>query len=119
MSKKLAKLKNLENNYMRAKEFLYEDYADRLASDLDNLLIGAKGSGATSIQTQALVDRMQNMGYSVDINNIMSMLQANPNVMSATPQQISLTSEDDTSVDDQDDSANRVSDMAQKASKLG
>ncbi len=104
---------------MRATEILYEDYSQRLDSDLNNLLIGAKGNGATNVNTQALSNQLQNMGYSVDVNSLMSMLQNNPIVANATPESITLTGPENAQGGGQtQDSASRVSDMAAKATKI-
>ena len=105
---------------MRAKEILYEDYSQRLDSDLNNLLIGAKGNGAQNVDTQAIANELQGMGYSVDANSLMTMLQNNPIVMNATPESITLTGpENATGTGQTQDNAARVSDMASKATKIG
>lgn len=104
---------------MRAKEILYEDYSQRLDSDLNNLLIGAKGNGAQNVDTQAIANELQGMGYSVDANSLMTMLQNNPIVMNATPESITLTGpENATGTGQTQDNAARVSDMASKATKI-
>lgn len=104
---------------MRAKEVLYEDYNQRLESDLNNLLIGAKGTGATNIETDQLASQLQGMGYSVDTNSLMSLLQNNPNVMNATPESITLSGPENANAGQTTDSASRVSDMAAKATNIG
>ena len=104
---------------MRAKEFLFEDYNQRLDSDLTNLLVSAKGNGATNIATDALANELQNMGYSVDTNSIIGLLQNNPNVSNATPEEITLTGGENAGDQNQEDSAQHVSDMAQDAVDLG
>ena len=105
---------------MRAKEILYEDYSQRLDSDLNNLLIGAKGNGAQNVDTQDIADQLQGMGYSVDVNSLMAMLQNNPIVTNATPESITLTTADGAANAGQtQDSAAHVSDMAAKATKIG
>ena len=105
---------------MRAKEILYEDYSQRLDSDLNNLLIGAKGNGAQNINTQDIANQLQGMGYSVDVNSLMAMLQNNPIVTSATPESITLTGPEGAEHAGQtQDNAARVSDMAAKATKIG
>lgn len=103
---------------MRAKEILYEDYSQRLDSDLNNLLIGAKGNGAQNVDTQDIANQLQGMGYSVDVNSLMAMLQNNPVVASATPESIVLAGQESGGGQTQD-SAGRVSDMAAKATKIG
>ena len=103
---------------MRAKEILYEDYNQRLDSDLNTLLIGAKGNGAQDINTQDLANQLQNMGYAVDANSLMSLLQNNPIVTNATPDSITLTGAEGAQ-GQEDDSASHVKDMAQSASSLG
>ncbi len=105
---------------MRIKELLHEDYNQRLESDLNNLLIGAKGNGATTINTQNLANELQGMGYSVDVNSLMAMLQNNPAVMNATPESITMTGPENAAPTGQtQDSAARVSDMAASATKIG
>jgi hypothetical protein len=105
---------------MRARE-LFEDYNQSLESDLNNLLIGAKGNGVQQVKTQDIVDQLYNMGYSVDANSIMSLLSNNPVVMNATPEMITMTTPEGTNQDsgtDGEDSASHVRDMASRASKL-
>lgn len=97
---------------------MYEDYTQRLESDLNNLLIGAKGNGATQVETSALADELQGMGYSVDVNSLMSLLQNNPIVMNATPENITLTGPENAGGGQTQDNAARVSDMAAKATKI-
>jgi hypothetical protein len=104
---------------MRAREILQENYNQSLESDLTNLLVGAKGSGMADINTADLVDQLYNMGYAVNINNILSLLDNNPVVMNATPEMVKLTPEENDIDSDNNevDSAERVKDMAQKASE--
>ena len=105
---------------MRAREILQEDYNQSLESDLNNLLVGAKGSGATEINTQDIVDQLYGMGYSIDINSIMPLLSRNPVVLNATPEIIKMTEPEGASSgagSDTQDSAARVKDMAQKATQ--
>ena len=105
---------------MRAKEVIYEDYTQRLESDLNNLLIGAKGSGARDIVTQDLVSQLQGMGYAVDTNSMITLLQNNPIITNATPDSITLVGTEGSGPAGQaQDSASHVKDMAQSASKLG
>ena len=107
---------------MRAREILQEDYNANLEADLNNLLIGAKGSGATQLQTQQVVNELQNMGYSVSPVSLMHLLQKNPNVLNATPTMLTLktsdTVADGNGVSGQDNAA-KVGDMAQSATKIG
>jgi hypothetical protein len=105
---------------MRAREILQEDYNQSLESDLNNLLVGAKGNGAQQVNTQDIVDQLYGMGYSVDINSILPLLSNNPTVMNATPEMIVMTAPEgvsNASGTDGEDSASRVSDMAAKATK--
>ena len=107
---------------MRAREILQEDYNESLDSDLNNILVGAKGSGATQIDTQAVVDQLYGMGYSIDVNSIIPLLSNNPAVMNATPEMIQLTAPEGASAGgsgDTQDNAAKVSDMAQKATSIG
>lgn len=105
---------------MRANEFLFEDYNQQLQSDLTNLLVSAKGNGASDLDTAALARELQNMGYSVDEQSILTLLQNNPNITSSTPDQVQLNTPNATgSAVQGQDSASRVGDMAQKATKIG
>ncbi len=106
---------------MRAREILQEDYNANLEADLNNLLIGAKGSGATVLSTQDVANELQNMGYSVNPSSLMHLLQKNASVLNATPTQLTLkTSEtmtDGGGLNGQDNAA-KVGDMAQSATKI-
>lgn len=105
---------------MRAREILEENYTQSLETDLNNLLVGAKGSGANEINTEDLVAQLRDMGYAVDSNSIMRLLSINPIVLNATPTVIRLDSAGPTgSTGATDDSAAQVSDMAQQATKIG
>jgi hypothetical protein len=107
---------------MRARELIQEDYNENLESDLSNLLIAAKASGAANIDTQAVVDQLYGMGYAVNANSIMLLLSRNPVVLNATPQSITLTQPEGTSQsggDPSDDAGAKVSDMAAKAVDIG
>jgi hypothetical protein len=106
---------------MRAREILQEDYNQSLVSDLNNILIGAKGSGASDVNTQDVVNQLYKMGYSIDINSIIPLLSNNPVVQNATPETIVMTSPVGVSTSNagggEQDSADQVSAMAQKATQ--
>lgn len=108
---------------MRAREILQEDYNESLQSDLNNILIAAKGSGAHQVKTQDIANQLYSMGYSVDINSIMQLLSNNPVVANATPEMINMTQPDGASAtgdtSNGESSADHVQDMAMKASKIG
>lgn len=106
---------------MRAREILDENYNQSLESDLTNLIIGAKGSGASEVSTRALVLQLQNMGYAVDENSLQMLLSDNPAVMSSTEDTVTFN-EPGASAPEEDpgeDSAEKVKAMAADASKLG
>jgi len=106
---------------MRAKELL-EDYNQSLESDLNNLLVAAKGNGVQQVQTKDIVDQLYGMGYSVNVNSLIPLLSNNPIVMNATPEMINMTAPEGASgeagTNDQDN-ADKVSDLAAKATKIG
>lgn len=107
---------------MRAREILDENYNQNLESDLSNLLVGAKGSGAEEINTEDLVFQLNGMGYSVNSNSIMSLLARNPMVLNATPAAVKFTPPEGVTPGEGasgQDNAARVGDMAQKATKIG
>lgn len=103
---------------MRARELLDENYNQSLQIDVDNLLIGAKGSGAKQVDTTDLVTQLQGMGYSVDVNSLITLLGSNPAVTNVTPETIVLTSPEG-SDDSTEDSADAVSNLAQQATNIG
>jgi hypothetical protein len=106
---------------MRARELL-EDYNQSLQSDVNNLLIAAKGNGVQQVKTKDIVDQLYGMGYSVDVNSIMSLLNNNPSVMNATPEMINMTAPEGASAGadgNGEDSADHVNDMAMKANSIG
>lgn len=107
---------------MRAREILEENYNQSLETDLDNLLIGAKGSGAEEINTQDLVVQLRGMGYAVDENSIMALLSRNPSVLNATPTIVRMTPPEGVNQGGSEpskDAAAQVSDMAQQATNIG
>lgn len=106
---------------MRARELLEENYSESLESDLNNILIGAKGSGAQQVSTDDVVAQLYNMGYSVDSNSLLPLLMRNPTVMNATPEMINFAAPESVSTGTGNvaDSEARVSDMAQKATNIG
>jgi len=106
---------------MRARELLEENYSDSLKSELNNILIGAKGAGAKEVSTDDVVTQLYNMGYAVDVDSLLPMLNDNSVVMTATPEMINFTAPEGTSSGPGRvaDSAARVGDMAQKATNIG
>lgn len=105
---------------MRAKEFLSEDYNSDLNADLNNLLIGAKGTGSQKINTMQLTAQLQAMGYAVDETSIINLLQQNPIVSQATDQEVVLNQPNaGGGAGNTQDSASKVNTMAQKATKIG
>jgi len=105
---------------MRAREIIQEDYNQSLESDLNNLLVGAKGNGAQQVRTQDIVATLYKMGYSGDVNSILSLLTNNPTITNATPEMIVLAPpEGAETAGAGQDSAEQVGDMAQAATKIG
>lgn len=102
---------------MRARE-LFEDYNQSLQSDLSDILLNAKGSGAQQIPTAQVVQQLQRMGYAVTPESLMMLLSGTPGVQNSTPTEITLASDVDTGVGNTEDSASQVSDMAQSATDL-
>lgn len=110
---------------MRAREILQEsdNYNQSLESDLNNLLVGAKASGAQTVDTKEVAHQLYGMGYAVDVNSLIPLLGQNPTVLNASPEQITLTPPEGSAGTQPggqtQDSAAQVSDMAQKANPLG
>lgn len=107
---------------MRAREILQEDYNQSLESDLTNLIVGAKGTGAKQIRTKDVADQLYAMGYSIDVNSLIPMLGRNPAVLNATPEMINMTEPEVSATGPAgptQDNAARVKDMASKATEIG
>ena len=103
---------------MRARE-LFEDYNQSLQSDLSDILINAKGYGASQIRTQQVVQQLQRMGYAVTPESLTMLLSGTPGVQNSTPEVITLASDQPGEGSGHtQDSAGRVSDMAQSATDL-
>ena len=104
---------------MRIRELLKEDYQSQLVSDVTNILVGAKGHGISNIPTQALVQQLQKMGYSVDVVSLVEVLQDNPAVQNATPESIVLSGTEQPDGEDKsaEDSAAHVGNLAQSATQ--
>lgn len=104
---------------MRARELLQENYAESLQVDLDNLLVSAKASGATSISTKDLVIQLQNMGYAVNTNSILSLLSNDPTVTNATQEIVTFSNDNAPNTNiDAEASAEKVRNMAQQATEI-
>ena len=105
---------------MRLHEILKEDYNEQLAADLNNLLVGAKAAGISDIKPDAIVRQMQQMGYSIDVGSLMTLLQDNPMVQGASPENIHIEGEDQAGVGGSvEDTHSRVNGLAQTATKKG
>jgi hypothetical protein len=103
---------------MRASEILQEDHNDQLKSDLDNLLLSAKGTGASEINTVSLLQQLRNMGHStVNQYSIMPLLTDNASVINATPQMITISNRESSDDNLNSDSAEKVTALAKKAAK--
>jgi len=103
---------------MRAKEFLLENYEADLMSELNNLLVAAKGSGAHSIRTQDLVNSLRQNGFSSSPESIEQLLSNNQMNVSVTPEEITFVDNQKNNNDmDSEESAQHVKQMAQRAVK--
>lgn len=60
---------------MRAWELLVEYVESDFDSDLEDLLIAAKANGITEIEVDSLVDQLNDMGYSVTPDSLISDIE--------------------------------------------
>ena len=105
---------------MRIREILKEDYQSELVSDLTDVLLGAKGKGIKTLPTAALVQQLQQMGYSVDPDSLVEILVDNPAVETATPISVTLSGTDEVEQsrdNNVEDSAAHVDSLAQGATQ--
>lgn len=95
-----------------------ENYTQELEMCLNDLLASAKGRGLDQISTDFLVKQMSDMGYEVNQNSILTLLQNNPFVVSATPDIVDLEQQDAAGVMGDEgtevDSEDKVDQMAQQ-----
>lgn len=80
---------------MKIAELLVESYTEQLQSDLNNLIVSAKARGVTNLSTQDIVAQMEQMGYQITPNSLMTIISDNPAISTATPQDVQLTPPDD------------------------
>lgn len=81
---------------MRAAEFLFESYDEKLNSAVKMVLLKLKSLKIPQIKTQIFVNQLQKMGYSVDLNSLVDTLNNEQNsvlVTSATPDIIQIKSD--------------------------
>lgn len=105
---------------MRAFELLTEsDYSERLLADLDNIIITAKGSGNSEIQTPELVAMLNTMGYQVTPGALLSLLSNVPTVAGVSQDVITFADTSPTLDNGGESSEDVVSDLAANANKLG
>lgn len=100
------------------------NYSEDLMSDLNDMLAAAKGEGITKIATPKLVQRLVSMGYSVNDQSILELLNGNPFVASADETQTTLGSPEDAAQADgvtapPPSAEQKVDSMAQTALKKG
>ena len=60
---------------MRAWELLVEYTESKFDSDLEDLLIAAKANGISEVEVDSLVDQLNDMGYSVTADSLVSALE--------------------------------------------
>lgn len=100
---------------------LFENQADAITTDVNNILTAAKARGLTQVSTLELVYQLLSAGYSVSVESIMGVLQDIPMVQSASSNTIQLKSPETTSVSGDDEAAKQnkelVSQMAQDAAE--
>lgn len=108
---------------MRAREILEENYNQSLLSDLNNILTVAKSCGSSELNTADIVNQLRSMGYAVDENSIITLLDGNPMIANSSSETINLVppigAQNTGGGNATQDTAAQVSDMAQKATKIG
>ena len=60
---------------MRAWELLVEYVESDFDSDLEDLLIAAKANGITEVDVESIVDQLNDMGYSVTPDSLLSAIE--------------------------------------------
>jgi hypothetical protein len=103
---------------MRAYEILREDYNAQLESDLNNILVSAKAAGISDIKPEAIVQQMQKMGYSIDVDSLITLLQGSEMIQNASPDNIHVGAETPTA-DSGVDTQSKVNGLAMSATSKG
>jgi len=101
---------------MRIQE-ITENYFDKLSADAINLIMTASANGENEIDTQSMVDVLNQMGYSVTPQSLAGLFKNNKMVKSINPQKITLNQDNDLTQYDNDatmDNAKKVAKMAKK-----
>ena len=101
---------------MRIQE-ITENYFDKLSADATNLIMTASANGENEIDTQSMVDELNQMGYSVTPQTLAGLFKNNKMVKSINPQKITLNQDNDLTQYDNDatmDNAKKVAKMAKK-----
>lgn len=106
---------------MRAFEFLIENYDQDLKVNLKSIFLNLKASGVSQIKTEDLVQRLNKMGNSIDVNGLVEILNDQNNgyaglVLNSTPDVIQLK-QDDNMPSGTETSAEKATDIAIKAAK--
>ncbi len=101
---------------MRIQE-ITENYFDKLTADATNLIMTASANGENEIDTQSMVDELNQMGYSVTPQSLAGLFKNNKMVKSINPQKITLNQDNNLTQYDNDatmDNAKKVAQMAKK-----
>ncbi len=101
---------------MRIQE-ITENYFDKLTADATNLIMTASANGENEIDTQSMVDELNQMGYSVTPQSLAGLFKNNKMVKSINPQKITLNQDNNLTQYDNDatmDNAKKVAKMAKK-----
>ena len=101
---------------MRIQE-ITENYFDKLSADAINLIMTASANGENEIDTQSMVDELNQMGYSVTPQSLAGLFKNNKMVKSINPQKITLNQDNNLTQYDNDatmDNAKKVAKMAKK-----
>lgn len=102
---------------MRAVEFIFESYyTSELKSDLEDILVANKANGSNMVSTSHVVNVLVNMGYSVTVDSLLSLLAQDPMVFKADEEHIYFE-EPDKKERSPEDNKKVVQQLASKAAK--
>jgi len=78
---------------MRLYELL-EGLQNKFQADLNSLLLTLKASNIQEIPTAMLVRKINDLGYSITVNNLVNIANDYPMIASADSQQVSIAGDD-------------------------
>ena len=91
-----------------------ETHSQELRDEAINLLIAAQAQGVRTIEPLQLIKSLKDVGYTINLETLIDLLQNEPLIQKITPQEIVVSTGDDYYVDadEKEKDDNKISKMA-------